>query len=666
MKIKYILISFIVGCLFSFNYKNVNAQEPWWLDEPLRMIQTNIPIQMYQDYKADELIGQLHDKKVNCWLVNVGGIYANYPTGLKYQQKNPYIKDDFIKIAVNSAHQKDMKVIARFDFSRFAEYVAEAHPEWCFRRENGDSINFNGLVTSCINSDYYRSYGPKMVEEALKKYDFDGIFVNWWGNAQGNWYSGIPNGTCHCQNCLDKWKKFSDEPMPGDPYAENYRKFMNMCDNEAAASLREKIKSIDLSTAFILYHGANVFSNIDGFTTESRTNYTPNIWWPYESSYMVNKYRNNYPDKMIFNTVVNFLNFNYRFAPHRKLVNQTRMIQSMAHGAFPALYMVGALDEMNETLPYSFTFPFNWHSRHESLYHHQHSAAQVAIIDDYSENTQGLIMLLSELHIPFKIYSHIDHIKDWSEVKLLLAHDNIDFRNKIKDHAKVIVFGTSAPDDFKNRIIKLWSEDELRKSYWKVNDTSVFNDLKNIEYVFHQSNYLEIMPEAGDTLLTLVPPAISSPTEIAFVNKQESDKPGILFSENENYNLAYIPWYLPEMYFSHASESLRLLFKNTIDYLIADQYQLQTNAHPLVEFSLMEQDEYNRQLLHMINLSGQLHGSQDQHVPFNDIEIKIRGNFKSAELASSGKQLELNREGEFAKVKVPVLEKYEVIILNTD
>lgn len=47
-----------------------------------------------------------------------------------------------------------MKLLARFDFSRLNEQIALKHPDWLYKSVNGNRVNYNGQVHTCLNGMY--------------------------------------------------------------------------------------------------------------------------------------------------------------------------------------------------------------------------------------------------------------------------------------------------------------------------------------------------------------------------------------------------------------------------------------------------------------------------------------------------------------------------------
>jgi len=142
----------------------MNRAEPGWWLTPRRMIQTNLrEIDAGMDVEA--YVASLKAAGANVVLFNVGGIVANYPTELPYHYRNPFLKGDLTGEVVKRLHAEGIRVIARFDFSKVNERIAQEHPEWLTRDADGRSVPpYNGQVAVCLNSWYQQ-------EGMLKTYD---------------------------------------------------------------------------------------------------------------------------------------------------------------------------------------------------------------------------------------------------------------------------------------------------------------------------------------------------------------------------------------------------------------------------------------------------------------------------------------------------------------
>jgi hypothetical protein len=144
----------------------------------------------------------------------------------------------------------------------------------------------------------------------------------------------------------------------------------------------------------------------------------------------------------------------------------------------------------------------------------------------------------------------------------------------------------------------------------------------------------------------------------------ETDKPGLLLSDFGKGRLAYIPWAVGALYYRHGSDSHRGFVADLIDHLLPAGRQLRTDAHPLVETTVMEQPARGRTLVHLVNLSGHSDTAYHPPVPMRDIALELMGPWKTSRAVGLGQNLPLTGAGRSTRFLLPRLGTYEVIILE--
>ncbi|MEA3406749.1 MAG: hypothetical protein U9R48_01545 [Chloroflexota bacterium] len=101
----------------------------WWQDYPWRLIQTNLREIDMLDIDAQRFMADLQAFKATVVLLNVGGIIASYSTELPFHFQSPFLEGDSLQEIISACHARDIKVLARTDFSKDIEVSLPFHYE---------------------------------------------------------------------------------------------------------------------------------------------------------------------------------------------------------------------------------------------------------------------------------------------------------------------------------------------------------------------------------------------------------------------------------------------------------------------------------------------------------------------------------------------------------
>lgn len=635
-------------------------QQPgWWMRQPIRWVQTNL---RETDAALDpaRLIQQTADYHANVLHFSAGGIVAFYPTKLPFHYASPYLNGrDLLGEVTRLAHQRNIRIVARYDFSKTRREVYDAHPEWFFRKADGSPVIYNGLYSTCINGGYYREHALKILHEALDRYPLDGLFFNMFGN-QSRDYSGNFVGHCHCDNCVRRYREQYGKPLPGNPDQE-YRRFMFRSSREVAAAIRKLIRSKGRDIGYFNY----IQEYTDGIMSESNTALSrPLPLWPYSASDNVNRARNSEPGKMSVNLCMQFVDYAWRFATVPAHEITLRLWQNLADGGALALALNGTFDQEDRQAIEAARPIFAWAAGNQSYYVNQESAAKVLLLGapagtgrTYSQTAyRGLFRFLSEEHIPFAVSDNMDWLgrrqfdlviaTDWAP-KELAAH--------IQAGGRVLIVSASQPEIDTPPILATHRNIE---GYFRVRNRQIFPSLRDTNLIMLNGPYTEVAP-SGAAALTLIPPSMIGPPEKIHVDMKNTDKAGVVFMNGGR--AAWIPWDLGTLYHRLSLPAHKALLHDLVAGLLP-QRQLTTNAHPLVEISLMRQG--NRTLLHLINLSGHSQTAYFPPVPMSNLEFTIQGTYRTAAAVQGRTAINPFTVSGQTRIAVPTLKEYEVIVLE--
>ncbi len=650
----------------------LSAQPGWWMTEPIRWVQTNLR-ETDAALDSGRLIDQLAGMRANVLLIGTGGIVAYYPTKTDFHYASPFLPPgrDMFGDVLHDAHAHGIRVVGRFDFSKTAKQVFDAHPEWFFRQASGAPVIYNGLYSTCINGGYYRGQAMKILSEALDRYAVDGLFFNMFGN-QSRDYSGQEVGLCHCDACQTRYRKMFHKDLPARP-DDDYRKFMFDSSREVATAIGDLIHAKRPQAGYFNY----IQESTDGIMSESNTAVDrPLPLWLYSASDNVNRARNSEPGKMAVNLNMQFVDMWWRFATVPRQEIATRMWQNIAHGGALTFEVNGTLDLQDRQALETAKPIFQWAAANQQYFAVQESAARVLLLGasqktghTYSQDPyRGVFRLLSEEHIPFVVSDNLD----WLSPDRLTRHPfdlviatewaPAELGQFAERGGRVLVLSPHPPDFRMADVIRMHND---LKGYLRVRDHTPFPSLKDTDLLLLNGAFAELQPDAKSPL-TLVPPSMIGPPELVHIDMKDTTIPAIVTREIGRGSVTWVPWDLGGLYYRLSLPAHFGLFCDIFDRIVSSANlparQIRTSAHPLVEMTLMTQR--NRTMLHLINLSGQSQTGYYPPIPMDNIEVQVAGNFSSARTIRKAANLTVRRQGQYSEIVVPELRDYELVVFE--
>jgi hypothetical protein len=198
------------------------------------------------------------------------------------------------------------------------------------------------------------------------------------------------------------------------------------------------------------------------------------------------------------------------------------------------------------------------------------------------------------------------------------------------------------------------------RGYIRVRDKAAFPSLKDTDLLMLNGPFTELRDD-GPSLLTLVPPSMFGPPEFIHIDMKDTDTTAIVFRRLGKGSVVWIPWNLGGMYYRHSLPSHAGLFRDVLNR-VNPQRQVRTNAHPLVEMTLMRQK--GRTLLHLINMSGHSQTGYFAPIPMSDIQAQVAGVFKTAKTLRSPGNLSIKVNEGYTEFTIRRLSDYELVVLE--
>jgi hypothetical protein len=628
----------------------------WWMTEPIRWVQTNL---RETDTALDpgRLVAQLVDFRANCLLIGMGGIVAHYPTKVEHHLVSPHLPPgrDMFGEVLELAHRKGIRVIGRFDFSKTEKPVFDAHPEWFFRTHSGEPVVYNGLYSTCIAGDYYGEKAMEVLAEALTNYDVDGLFFNMFSNPTTD-YSGVDVGSCHCDACRRMYRDQTGRELPARADAE-YQRLLGEARRRAGRRTADIIHELRPKAGVFQY--SQEFS--DGVMSESNTGVDrPLPLWPFASSDNVNRARNSCPDKMAVNLCIPFVDFPWRFTTVPPNEVRIRLWQAVAHGGAAALVLPGTMDQQDRTALDAARPVFRWLADHEAYFVGQESAARVLLLGQPGgvQDYRGLFRLLSEDHVPFAVCDNLDWLgRREADLVVLAGQAPRELEPWVRDGGRLLAASAGAAPFGIAATGRRW---ERAQGYFRIRDHGPFPSLRNTQLVMLDGAFTE---SEGASPLTLVLPSMFGPPEKVHGDMRDTAIPGLVLRDHGRGKVAWLPWDLGRLYYRHSQPSHAGLMHDLIDLLLPAGRQVRTDAHPLVEITLMRWRD--KHLLHFINLSGHSQTGYFEPVPMSVIRVAVAGDFRSARAVRGGQVLAVTRRDGASEFILPALAMSELIELGS-
>ena len=638
------------------------AQPGWWMSEPIRWVQTNLR-QVDADLDARRLVDELAEMKANVLLEGMGGIAAYYPTRVPFHYASPDLPAgrDLFGDVLRLAHARRIRVVGRFDFSKTRKAVFDAHPEWFFRQSGGEPVVYNGLYSTCINGGYYRRQAMLILAEALENYEVDGLFFNMFGN-QSRDYSGRYVGLCHCDECKRRYQDLFHKALPEQP-DDDYRRFMFTSSREVAAAIGELIRARRPRAGYFNY----IQEHTDGIMSESNTAVErPLPLWPYTAGANVSRARTSQPGKMSIDLNMQFVDYWWRFATVPGGEIALRSWQHLAHGGALTFEVNGTLDQQDRQALETAKPIFRWAAAHEQYFAGQQSAARVLLLGAPPESGRGageaafrgLYRLLTEEHIPFAVADNMDWLGR-REFDLVVAADWApkQLQRYVEGGGRLLLASAHAPEFPAAAVI---GTEKSVRGYVRVRDHAAFPSLALSDLLLLDGAFTELKLD-GPAALTLVPPSLFGPPEFVHIDMHDTDTPAIAFRELGKGKLAWVPWDLAGLYYRHSLPAHAGLFRDIVNQLLPRR-QLLTDAHPLVELTLMKQN--GRTLLHLVNYSGHSQTAYFPPLPMRDIRLRVEGRFSAGRTVRLPATLTLQSSQGYTEFTLPLLNDYELIELR--
>lgn len=657
----------------------------WWHRNTMRMIQFNLQAEDAA-VDAQELVSWLKSMNANAVMIGAGGITAYYPTQLPYHYRSPWLGDnDMLGKVIELCHQNQIKVIARFDFSKLHESIALKHPEWLYKDCNGDIVNYHGMVHTCLSGEYQWKHSLDILKECLTKYHPDGIYINMFGYMTFD-YDGVNHGICHCENCRRQYENETGRvyPVEGDARNPTAQKLDPANDElNALSAWQETRSSLMTQRVMQLVHEIDPQISVCTHTNEPLVNMThtesntalsrPLPLWIYPSFDNVRLTNDKHNGILSANCCINAADIAWRFTGISSAFNRAKMWQQLAAGGQLEWCIVGTPKRYPDKTNFDGVKDiFAFHKKNEQYYGRNTSLAKIAVVrsnesfpveDGRMDEYRGVVRALKQGHYIFDIITE-ENVKAQAEnYDLLILPDSHISTEDIPTNCNIIMTGMSLHNNTE-AAQKLFDATFVR-TVEKNLGAYLYNDDKQTFKRMPLRDWLLLTDQidlySGKGYLPYMAPGIFGPVEIAG-GVFPSEFKSILVKEENGIRRILVPWWIGRLYTRFGYEDHRNVLLDLVDSILEHQ-DFQTNAP--VQVDAYYDAIPDGRMVHFVNLTGFNGVSVHEHIPVHDIQVTIpKGNIKCVTELYSNEQLSWEYEGDRVKITLPVLHDFAAILLQ--
>lgn len=211
----------------------------------------------------EQLVAAAHDWGANAILLNAGGFSAWYPSRLQFQRRNPSLRSDFVGAAIDAAHRRSMRFIARMDISKTHPEIAKQHPEWLRYGPDGKPSEEWEMPETCFTGSYWQECNFEILDELLGAYAVDGVFYNMYRVAH-----------CHCERCQAVVRGEGLEAVPvnvdaADVQWRAYEIWRRRALVDYTRRVRDRVHSVRPDAALLVYHHQKEGWDVPGIAESS-------------------------------------------------------------------------------------------------------------------------------------------------------------------------------------------------------------------------------------------------------------------------------------------------------------------------------------------------------------------------------------------------------------
>lgn len=652
-----------------------------------------------------------------------GGMEGQYQAaGLKGQ--------DYFGSWSRAARDAGLRVIARMDINCTNEELYLMHPEWYCRDNRMHPVMSQGRYVACVNGGYYRTFIPAVFKEVIERYHPDGFADNSWAGpamkticycencrrafreAEGE---ELPDSVDWENSTYRKWVRWNFGLRV--KIWEYFDEVTRVAGGEACRWFG-MINADPFDTGGRFYDLKRLAARADFVFCDHQARgrsagFEQNVW---HGSLLKTAGKEN---MIVAESMAHYYKGlrTFRLSSASRCEVRKWMLSGIAGGISPWFHFIGGRNLDRRRLELSDDI-FRWMKENRTLFSDRINAANVGVVwnqesavyygrDEAAQKSAacfyGMTESLSRAGIPF-LPVHADDIAAYAKRLELLILPNVAILSQSQEQqlAEWLKKGKhlfitddtglyDADGEWKGagllyELLGIEVEREMAGSEmtdsenWMRHEAHSYLELTQKDHpLFGLTPHTDILPFGGqlrithsdgtlDTVAALIPAFPIYPPEFSWI-REKSDIPAVYAGTLPGGSrVVYFPADLDRCYgVAHVPDHRKVL-EGAVDWALQGLRQIRVSAPGHVNCSIYRKDESIQ--LHLVNLAGcnAPLGALEENLPVGPVELALRdaGTWKEAVGLWSKERFEVTYEGDFVKIRIPMLGEQELIVLHSE